>query len=882
MAEFFDRLKTSIFGIPDHPDKILYESVTNESLEGPQGLLDSFLGQVGDQKHWYDFKITQCDAGKQIADLDHANTRLMVLALISRLLPIQKKLNGLRKDKPKDHHQDKIYQAFNERNNIFEVVLRSLLRRKLPFTATDLLFLLDYILLTTQAYFSCFYSPIGGVVKAVETYAQDNELTAAILERLRTMDGAFKTRNAGSSDERKVHARILSLLGEGIDIKIIAGEAWADTALNDLGALDETSRYNWQALLQHCQSATSSKPSAAWTKQAKSLLDDIGLGHFQDFVSRWFVLVEKPRTVEITDRARWGPDPNLMINEQNMDILKGLTWCCTFEESDVIAKAINRLAITSYKKVPGIGPRATRVGNACVYALGAMPGMAGVYQLALLKVRVNFRTALKGIEKALATAGERVGMSVDELEEIGVPAYGLTEVGSLTEQLGDFTANLVVTGTTSTEIRWIKSDGKTQKSVPKDIKEHYAEELKELNTAAKDIQKMLPAQRQRIDNLYLQQHDWLMDHWKQYYLDHPLVGYHARRLIWKFTNAERTSLGIWHNGQIVDAKGQALTDISSDTKVSLWHPIESDVDEITTWREWLESQEVIQPFKQAHREIYILTDAERTTNVYSNRFAAHIIKQHQFNALAAQRGWRYALQGCWDAPEETARLVLPKWGLWAEFWVDGIGEYGQDTTEAGVFFYVSTDQVRFYAYGNPDDLKNITWSRTERENGPMPLAEIPPLVLSEVFRDVDLFVGVGSVGNDPEWSDGGPQGRYRDYWTAYSFGDLNATARTRKEVLERLIPRLKIANRCEITDKFLIVRGDVRTYKIHLGSGNILMTPNDQYLCIVLARGNKDNDNRIFLPFEGDSMMSIILSKAFLLAEDKKIKDSTILNQIQP
>ena len=38
---------------------------------------------------------------------------------------------------------------------------------------------------------------------------------------------------------------------------------------------------------------------------------------------------------------------------------------------------------------------------------------------------------------------------------------------------------------------------------------------------------------------------------------------------------------------------------------------------------------------------------------------------------------------------------------------------------------------------------------------------------------------------------------------------------------------------------------------------------------------------KVFLPFEGDRTMAIILSKAFLLADDKKIKDPTILSQIR-
>jgi hypothetical protein len=78
-----------------------------------------------------------------------------------------------------------------------------------------------------------------------------------------------------------------------------------------------------------------------------------------------------------------------------------------------------------------------------------------------------------------------------------------------------------------------------------------------------------------------------------------------------------------------------------------------------------------------------------------------------------------------------------------------------------------------------------------------------------------------------------------------------------------------------------VVRGKLRTYKIHLGSGNILMEPNDQYLCIVPARDPVSaGSERLFLPFEGDATLSIVLSKAFLLAADDAITDPTIVRQI--
>ena len=166
------------------------------------------------------------------------------------------------------------------------------------------------------------------------------------------------------------------------------------------------------------------------------------------------------------------------------------------------------------------------------------------------------------------------------------------------------------------------------------------------------------------------------------------------------------------------------------------------------------------------------------------------------------------------------------------------------------------------------------------EPEPLPLSDIPPVVFSEVMRDVDLFVGVASVGNDPAWRDSGGLPHGREYWNKFAFGELSATAQTRREVLQKLVPRLKIAAQCSFEDKFLVVRGKLRSYKIHLGSGNILMSPNDRYLCIVESRGKADTGN-LFLPFEGDSVLSLVISKALLLAADNKISDPTIMQQIR-
>jgi hypothetical protein len=60
-----------------------------------------------------------------------------------------------------------------------------------------------------------------------------------------------------------------------------------------------------------------------------------------------------------------------------------------------------------------------------------------------------------------------------------------------------------------------------------------------------------------------------------------------------------------------------------------------------------------------------------------------------------------------------------------------------------------------------------------------------------------------------------------------------------------------------------------------------MMEPNDQYLCIVPSRGPSYRTAELLLPFEGDITLSVIISKAMMLAADAKIKDESILRQIR-
>jgi hypothetical protein len=451
---------------------------------------------------------------------------------------------------------------------------------------------------------------------------------------------------------------------------------------------------------------------------------------------------------------------------------------------------------------------------------------------------------VQAVDAAIEDAADRLGIPRLEFEERVVPAFGLDRNGRRNVPIGDHTAELALGTDGGCALRFRTPAGRAVKSVPAAVKRDHPRELAELKQAVKDIKAMAAAQRIRLERLLLDDRSWPDATWRERYVEHGLVGPLARNLIWVADGRAAIQVG----GQLVAHDGSA---IPAPAEVRLWHPVDADPDDVKAWRRFLEEREITQPFKQAHREIYLLSAAERETRTYSNRFASHILRQHQLAALAQGRGWRYALQGEWDPGDDSAVLDLPRHELRVALRVER-PPYREDLGQTGVYPYVVSGQVRF---GTLD-------------GGPAPLEDIPARVLSETMRDVDLFVGVTSIGNDPE------------YWHEYASGELTEHSRVRGDLLERLLPRLAIAGVARVDGRYLRVQGRLRAYRIHLGSSNILMEPNDEYLCIVPGHGHRAG-GKVFLPFEGDAVLTMILSKAFLLAKDDEITDETIVAQIR-
>ncbi|MDX8436664.1 DUF4132 domain-containing protein [Mesorhizobium abyssinicae] len=577
------------------------------------------------------------------------------------------------------------------------------------------------------------------------------------------------------------------------------------------------------------------------------------------------------------------------LSPDNVAVARGIALALSRLPADKALPLLESLAGATLIKTGHYGRtvRSQKTGAACVWSLGQLGTADAAYALGRLRRRIDDKVVIKSIDKALEAAGSKLGLSGDDMQEIAMAEYGIGDGGLRVEELGGVRVELRVVSSAKAELRSIDAKGKSSRGIAKDFKAAPggSEMAGELEDAAKDIALILPEARRRIESAWRDGRHWNYQGWQDRLIGNGLLRTLSERLIWRFVGPKGEAfVAMPRGGGLVDHAGVRCPAPGPDWTVHLWHPLDSPATTVAAWRESLARQTIQQPFIQAWRPVYVVTDAELATQSYSNRFAAHILEQAPVMAILKKRGWtayNRSMHGN-NAEHERVRLILPHHGVAAEFWVAGIGTRVQDIEAAergaALYAFIATDRVAFFALdpktGQPNEV-------------PLSVDAVPPRAFCEAMHDIDSVIGRTSIGNDRHWQDrGGNAGHplserpeFLDYRERYSAGRASGLAKGRRDFIATILPGLAIANQCTVTDEFLIVDGKRKTYKINFASGHIRMAPNDRYLCIVPSN-EATGPRPAYVPFEGDDILSVILSKAMMLANDDKITDGSILTQI--
>ncbi len=451
-------------------------------------------------------------------------------------------------------------------------------------------------------------------------------------------------------------------------------------------------------LLKHCTDLSKPVPPAKWLKRAREL-SGMDAHALVRGILRKFITVPGG------------------VHDDTDCLLRGMIWVAAGDEGKEATELLSQVLTAAAEAPRGPGyPRAPKTAAAAVAALVPRRGDTPLMALARTSLVVRNKALLSRVRAALGELAALRGWSADEVMELAVDEHGLDAEATLTEQVDGHVVTVSIVA------------GKAKLSAPAAVKEHAT--VRRLRERVKDIGKTLATERLRVEGLLSQEREWAWETWVQRYLTHPVTSVFGRQLIW-----ESTTDGVsWHAG--VPVRGDHGWELSGARggRVRLWHPTRATAAEVERWRALVSEGGLAQPFKQAFREVYLLTPAEVETGRYSNRFASHILRYRQANALMRVRGWQAGYLGTWDGGYESEAVKEFGGGDWRAVFFHSLVE-NEDRHDYTVH-YCSTDQVRFHRRCG------AAWDW-------VPLNDVPPLVFSEAMRDVDLFVGVTSIAGEP-------------------------------------------------------------------------------------------------------------------------------------
>lgn len=271
--------------------------------------------------------------------------------------------------------------------------------------------------------------------------------------------------------------------------------------------------------------------------------------------------------------------------------------------------------------------------------------------------------------------------------------------------------------------------------------------------------------------------------------------------------------------------------LGEDETLRIAHPL--DLYRTGNWHDYqrrLFENKVKQPFKQVFRELYVKLPEEMGQR-YSRLFAGYQIQPKKTVACLRGRRW--------------------------------VADYEEGLQKV---FYKENIVARIYALADwfsPGDVEAPTLEWVEFSNRKtfeaLTIDQVPDVIYSEVMRDVDLAVSVAHAGGvDPETS--------------------HSTVEMRRAIVEFNLPLFGLKN-VTLSESHALIKGTRGNYTVHLGSG-VVHQEGGTMLNILPV--HSQSRGKLFLPFvDEDPKTAEIMSKIVLLAEDKKIKDPFILDQIR-
>ena len=352
-------------------------------------------------------------------------------------------------------------------------------------------------------------------------------------------------------------------------------------------------------------------------------------------------------------------------------------------------------------------------------------------QLNGIAQKLKFKGLREKAREKIAQIAEQRELTVAELEDRLAPDLGLDERGSMLLDFGPRQFTVSFDESLKPFIR--DTQGKRFKDLPRpnksDDAELSADAVNRYKALKKDARAVAAQQVQRLESAMCQQRRWTHEQFRQFLVEHPLVGHLTRRLVWATYDADKQ---LTHCFRVAEDNTYSTADDDefqlpdNTVQIGLPHRLEISEQDIVDFGQLFTDYELLPPFSQLDRSCHALTEAEREALIL-DRWRDRQCASGRLAGLA-NKGW---LRG---EPQDAGWIgcMMKQMGDWtaiiemSEGFCVGLppDEFAAEQTVNGIGLIKGTPE--YVGWWNPKDHKHT-------------FSVLNDVAASELLRDIETL-----------------------------------------------------------------------------------------------------------------------------------------------
>ncbi|WP_002745229.1 DUF4132 domain-containing protein [Leptospira mayottensis] len=294
--------------------------------------------------------------------------------------------------------------------------------------------------------------------------------------------------------------------------------------------------------------------------------------------------------------------------------------------------------------------------------LKAIGSDTALMQLNGIAQKVKFKGLKEMANTFMESIAKKKGLRKSELEDRVIPDCGLDEYGKREFDFGSRKFQFVFGPDLKPMIK--DEDGKIKDDLPKpnskddgDLATACVEEWKLMKKQIREVSKI---QGQRMEQAMVTARRWKVEEWEMLLAKHPLMTHIAKTILWWVHFPDRNDsievFRLTEERDYADIHDKSLN-LQGGSYVGIVHPLLLSVEEKKSWGQLFSDYEIIPPFSQLGRPVYVLSEEDKNKNEIPG-FNKQKLKAEQLVFGLEKMGWSRGSGGDGGGFDEHSKQFL--------------------------------------------------------------------------------------------------------------------------------------------------------------------------------------------------------------------------------